>query len=109
MFRHAAITFYDRQGRLIEPDRAQQLWHNLEYRILGFDRIAEGCTLVTSWTAFDVKPPADTGPPMIFETRVYGGPDDGRKIIYPSECGARQGHHRAVVQNLAGQRMWFLR
>lgn len=45
------------------------------------------------------------GPPLIFETMVFGGDDDGWQDRYSTEAQARAGHTKVVATLICGERL----
>jgi hypothetical protein len=84
---------YDRQGR---PITFEQWARTLEHdRRVAFDALP-GCEISTVWLGIDHN--FGKGPPLIFETMIFGGPDDldRSQWRYATEEEARAGHVRAV-------------
>lgn len=81
------------------------------YRRIGQDVIiidGEPCNVSTIWMGIDLGM-SRGGPPIIFETMVFGGPHDYACMRYATELDAREGHARTVADLAAGQAPWFLR
>ena len=88
--------FYDRDGRPIGRVEWQLLLMSGE----GYERIAEttiGDVYVsTVWLGLNHA--AYVGePPLIFETMIFGGCDDGYQCRYSSESAAIEGHETTVA------------
>lgn len=88
--------FYDRQG---EP---LTLWEWVEkiegddgYRIVEFTELATDVRVSTVWLGVDFNV-GGRGPPLFFETMVFGGPTDEEQHRYSSEEEARLGHSGVV-------------
>jgi hypothetical protein len=70
----------------------------IEERQVGYTEIgAEGVHVSTVWLGLDSG--FGAGPPLIFETMIFGGPLDDEQWRYATEEEARAGHANAV--NLA--------
>lgn len=97
------MTYYDRQGREM-PNRdhdfdgwcaaMRDTYGNPDYRRVAFSDLADS-TVSTVWLGID--PLHVAGPPMIFETRVFGGDHDGNAWRWPNECLAICGHDQIVA------------
>jgi hypothetical protein len=48
-----------------------------------------------------------TGPPVIFETMVFGGNFDDACMRYCTEQEAQEGHARTCADIEAGRPLWF--
>lgn len=113
MGRPKEARFYDREGKEIGGDRARRLFGNRRYRVVAADVIpAQGSwvrvELTTTWIGVDYHQ-RNGHPPKIFSTRISGGRFGGLSVRYATETEAKRGHHRALVQLLAGQPPWFIR
>jgi hypothetical protein len=91
--------YYDRAGNPIK------FWDWAAKMEMGFDRIVEQTVLVegenavtvsTIWIGLDMN--WLRGPPMIFETMVFGGPTDLEGRRYSTEEEARAGHAQMVEE-----------
>lgn len=100
----------------------------LQYFILDENRQPKPATLL-AWARWFEKDPADRvivkttivdvdvstvflgidhsyelgGPPLLYETLVFGGPMDGQMMRYSTEAQARQGHTHLVQEVAAKQ------
>jgi len=84
---------YDRQGKpmgLMEWARAFEA----DDRHVGDDRIGEA-HVSTVWLGLDHS--FGEGPPLIFETMIFGGPHEEYCERYSTEEEARAGHERIVA------------
>lgn len=92
--------FYDRQGRPItlrEWGKLREDRKGPEARVrVGLDIIGEA-EVSTVWLGMDHG--WGQGPPLIFETMIFGGPHDQWQDRYSTEEAATAGH-RAVVEAL---------
>ena len=86
--------YVERNGELVaEPD--PMAWARAmedEGRIIAHDEI-DGVTFSTVFVGIDA---AISGPPMVYETMVFGGPDNGWTARHATRGGARLGHAAAV-------------
>lgn len=93
--------FYDRSGNPIKDtvDWARQF--EREDRVVALTRVGfrGAISVSTVWAGVNYRF-AGEGPPLIFETMVFGGRHDGEEYRYSTEDQAREGH-RAVVRRLS--------
>jgi len=89
--------YYDRQGRPITIEERIRL-DNSEVDGLPYMRIAEtfteGCRVSTVWLGLNHQ--HGDGPPLIFETMVFGGGLDQHAERWATEDEARAGHEQMV-------------
>lgn len=92
--------FYDLEG---EPIGYEE-WCNLFWgsdrtdRTAAYTEIEPDVYISTVWLGIDLRHGlADAGVPLIYETRIIGGPCDGRGDRYPNRDAALAGHDRAVA------------
>jgi hypothetical protein len=83
---------YDWEGKPINPTQWSILFH--DERHVGDDQIGE-VQISTVWVGLDYNF-SGVGPPLIFETMIFGGPLDQEQWRYSTEQEAREGHKRAV-------------
>lgn len=88
--------WYDRDG---QPITAEE-WGRLRATYgLAYMRVANTLLLdaevSTVWVGLDFRF-TRPGPPLIFETLIFGSPLDGRCWRYPNEVAALAGHDQAV-------------
>lgn len=97
--------YFDRQGRpLTLGEWARRFESGLNYRLVDFTELRGGVRVSTVWLGLDHS--FGFGPPLIFETMVFGGPLDGEMMRYPTEAQAIRGHRQ--IADLAGQAPWIL-
>ena len=89
----SALRSYNRQGEPISDDECHRLMVDNEYRRVDLTE-QDGVKVSTVWLAFDHS--WGYGPPLIFETLIFGGPYDEYMWRYTTEAEARAGHERAV-------------
>lgn len=71
-------------------------------RKIGADTIGD-VTVSTVWLGLDHR--FGEGPPLIFETMVFGGPDSDWQDRYTTKEQALAGHERVVAAVKAGERL----
>ena len=87
------MNCYDRQGNPISYDRWGELHNDMEYKRIALDPLMfrdEPVTVSTVWLGLDHS--FGAGPPIIFETMVFGGPYNQECWRYSTEQQAREGH-----------------
>jgi hypothetical protein len=112
------IGYYDRQGNRISLRQWGELRYGKTWREGvqapedGDDYARIGLTTVgpvrvsTVWLGLDHRMPwPGGGPPVIFETMVFGGADDQAQERYCTEAAALAGHDQWVAR----QRSWRMR
>lgn len=92
--------YYDRKGQPITlHDWALQFEHPDE-RIVAtkiLRRRADQITVSTVWVGIDRSYSANPhAKPLIFETKIFGGPLNGAQVYYSTEEGAEAGHEALV-------------
>lgn len=94
--------YFDRQGRPITPDRWIELFDDRSYQVVVQEEKDE-VRVSTIWLGLDHSFGLG-GPPLIFETMIFGGTRDGDQWRYESEEGALSGHALACIEafDLAG-------
>lgn len=88
--------YYDRVGAPISYERYKHLKGDDEYRRIGRTEL-DRAVVATSWMGSNLRP-GGGGPPLIFETLVYGGPLDLLGDRYATECEAIAGHDQWVAK-----------
>lgn len=90
--------YYDRQGNVITMDEWIALIEPSKggspaYKRVAFDEFPGGVEVSTVWLGLNhaFRP----GPPLIFETMIFGGPHNEYQVRYTTEEEARQGHEVA--------------
>lgn len=86
---------YDRYGLPLTLGEWCRRFQDFAYRRIAEDWIGE-IRISTIWLGTDHS--FGCGPPLIFETMIFGGPEaiDGEMWRYATEEEARAGHARAV-------------
>lgn len=95
------LPYYDREGEQISRDRWIELWPDLGYRNVSVTAIDDEVWVSTVWLGIDHSF-GTPGPPIIFETMIFGGPHDQEQWRYSTEAAALAGHDQAVA--LASER-----
>lgn len=85
--------YYDWEGKPISRTTWGRLW--TDERHIGDTEVAEGICVSTVWLGLDHNFFGE-GPPLIFETMVFGGELDEMCWRYATEREARAGHAEAV-------------
>ncbi len=90
--------YYDRQGEPIDMIEWGKRLTDLEYKRVAYDELADGTIIVsTVWLGLDHN--WGEGRPLIFETMVFGGPNDQDQYRYSTEAEALAGHVERVKEN----------
>ena len=104
MMREGHSLYYDRKGNPIPREEAWPLFEGTE-RIVKQTR--EGDIFVST-VHLVIDHSWGDGPPIIFETMIFGGWKDQAQWRYATETEARLGHRRACVIAFAPWwRRWF--
>lgn len=98
------MEYYDREGNAYHLDFTdpvdRRLWEwltDLDYRRVARDNV-EGEEVSVSTVLLNLdQAPYGGGPPLIFETMVFGGDLDGECWRYSTEAEAVEGHARVVA------------
>ena len=91
------ILYYDKQGKPIEFIDYARLFEDTEYRRIGLHE-SNGVEVSTVWLGLDHRLSGDK--PLIFETMVFGGKNDGYQQRYSTLKEAQTGHKKAVKRYL---------
>lgn len=88
--------FYSRQGRELSASEWALSYENMteEARRVGWTEFGD-VTVSTVWLGMDHRLSGE-GPPLIFETMIFGGPFEGEQWRYATEAEAVEGHRAAV-------------
>ncbi len=90
--------YYRKDGSPYEGPNATLEWakdfENREYQGVARDDF-DGGYVSTVWLGLDHRY-SESGPPLIFETMVFGGPLDGEQDRYSTESEAIKGHKEMV-------------
>lgn len=71
-------------------------WFEDANRIVDYTQITSEVTVSTVFLGLDHRFPPDTGPPLLFETLIFGGELDGDGNRYSSWDDAETGHKAFV-------------
>ncbi len=85
---------YDRKGRSMTMTEWGQACDD---KRVALDTIKPGESVSTVWLGIDHRGYGDEGPPLIFETMIFGGPHDQYCDRYSTEEAALAGHDRTVA------------
>ena len=89
---------YARDGKpLNDLQSFGRLLADLDYKMVGLAKLPGGVEVSTVWLGINHQFKPD-GPPLIFETMVFGGPLDSEQERYATEAEAIEGHRRWVVK-----------
>ena len=93
------IDYYDRQGKPVLLDEYCRLFADYEYKVVARTALPGGVWVSTVWLGMDHSF-GNSGPPLIFETMVFGPEDmtDLDVMRYPTEDEARAGHDLMVTR-----------
>lgn len=82
--------------------RWARFFEDAEARRVALDYVGEGVEVSTVFLALDHNH-AGHGPPILWETLVFGGPHDGQIWRYASRADAEAGHARIVAALVSGE------
>lgn len=88
------MSYYDPQGQPISFERWSELFNRP--RIVAWSQPFAGVEVSTVWLGLDHA--FLGGPPLIFETMVFGGPLDQEQMRYSTTDQARQGHEDMLLR-----------
>jgi hypothetical protein len=91
------VGVYDRNGTPISLERYSELLQDLAYRHVRVTAIGDDVEVSTVWLGIDHNF-TRVGPPLIFETLVFGGALDGQGERWPNEDAAFAGHDQWVAR-----------
>lgn len=87
--------YFDKQGRPISRDEWAKRFANFDWKRVARTELFGGSVMVsTVWIGLNHQ--FGDGPPLIFETMVFGGPLDGHDMRYSTEGQAIVGHELMV-------------
>ncbi len=91
--------YFDRQGQRIDVDEWSRLAHTPGYKTVNRSRVG-GAEVSTVWLGLDHATIGQSAAlPVIFETMVFGAPDDDHRMRrYCTEADARAGHTLVVAE-----------
>lgn len=85
------IQCFNRQGEPLTLERCAELMHDPSYCAVAYTEVEEGVEVFTSWLGVDHNF-LGVGPPLIFETMVFGSERDEEQHRYATEEEALLGH-----------------
>lgn len=94
------MSYYNRQGEPITLDKWINVLHGPHKNRVALTEIGVG-QVSTVWLGLDHRLYGN-GPPLIFETMVFGGVLDGSCERYSTEAEAFAGHDEWVAEVRAG-------
>ena len=83
------IPYYDRAGNPITLEEVSRLLGDFPYKVVAKTTIGDS-EISTVWLGIDHN--WGGGPPLIFETLVFGGALADEMYRYPTEADALKGH-----------------
>lgn len=92
--------YYDRSGAPIEMLSWASKIESESYKVVSQTHVGE-VLVSTVWLGIDHQ--FGDGPPLIFETMVFGGPLDSEQDRYPTEVAALAGHDQMVARVREGR------
>jgi hypothetical protein len=92
-------NYYDKFGKPITQDKWTIQFGDYHNRVVAQHTIS-GVQISTVWLGLDHQ--YGDGPPLIFETMVFGGPMDQEMDRYSTLEEAKTGHRRMVTKVKAG-------
>ena len=91
--------YYDRCGDTMSAEAWGMRFSDKDYQRVLRDEI-EDVVVSTVWLGLDHS--WGDGPPLIFETMIFGGEHDEDRWRWSTEGAARSAHHRIVAALKAG-------
>jgi hypothetical protein len=88
----------DNGNAVVEPDSARfaEWFERSENRLLWRDELPNGVSVSTVFLGIDHNL-SGRGPPVLWETMIFGGPHDEYQERYTSSADAFKGHNAAVA------------
>lgn len=104
------FSYYDKSVNPIDFDAFAALKYDADgnvsaYARIGLDRIDDSVEVSTVWLGLN-HAFMPGGPPLIFETLIFGGRHDGELQRYSTESEALAGHLHAINELRAGRSPW---
>jgi hypothetical protein len=87
--------FFDRQGVPLTMERANDLLGDREY-VRVASHAEAGCWVSTVWLGMNMNH-LRIGPPLLFETMIFGPVMDRYQWRWPTEAAALAGHDQIVM------------
>lgn len=99
--------YFDKAGEPIEIEEFVEKCEDDTYRTIGYDIDREhDIAISTVWLGVRMNLVL-FGPPLIFETMVFGAPYEMKSVRYCRELDAIEGHRRTVEDVLARRPLWY--
>ncbi|KKL80285.1 hypothetical protein LCGC14_2006310 [marine sediment metagenome] len=91
--------YYNRRGEPITHEQQMEEWKQSDFDWDKMKRVArqEQDDIVVSTVFLGLNHQYGDGPPLIFETMIFGGEHDEKQWRYTTEAEALQGHEVAVT------------
>jgi hypothetical protein len=99
MRKHPVFYILDDQSKPVPENdilRWGEWFERAENRLLWRDDLPNGVSISTVFIGIDHNP-WDRGPPVLWETKIFGGPHDQYQKRYTSSADAFKGHDAAVA------------
>jgi len=96
--------FFDRDGNPMSQEQWTETFairHTKDYKQVAFEDM-DDVHVSTVWLGMNHNF-TGVGPPLIFETMIFGGPHEGWTQRYPTEAAAIAGHDQAVAALREGE------
>jgi hypothetical protein len=90
------ILYYDKDGKGIDHHEWSMHFHDLSYKHVRVTAIDDDVEISTVWVGID-QGFGMGGPPLIFETMIFGGDLDGYQWRWPTLEAAEAGHDQAIA------------
>jgi hypothetical protein len=93
-------SYWILEGKKVKPASLEewaQFLSQTEKRRLGHDRLTSKVLVSTVFLGLNHRF-IDGGPPLVFETMIFGGPLDGEQYQYSEFDEAMQGHQKVVLR-----------
>jgi len=89
------LRYFDLDCNPITMWEWSELLERPGYKIVKQTQVEEGVKVSTVWLGLNHN--WGDGPPLIFETMIFGGPYDQSQWRYPNKVAALAGHDQAVA------------
>lgn len=97
--------WYDKEGNVISDREAVNIrLADPDYKRVAMTHIGKEVDVSTVW--FGLNSRWDDGPPLIFETLVFGGKHDQYMERYSTKSEAEEGHKRIVAMVMTERKWW---
>ncbi len=100
MIRHTLLYKLDEAGEPIPcaDTREWADWYARADRGIARTDLGHGAYVSTVFTGTDHRVPSDRGPPILYETRVFGGSFDGEEVRSSTRTQAKAAHATMVLR-----------